>query len=244
MRKLLAMEAKLVVRDAMLPLFGIGLPVALLLAFGFIPDTRHADAHLGGLRDIDTVIPSLAAAVALAMIGMLMLPIYLANYRERGILRRLATTPARPRDLLGAQLIVHLVVAIATIVLVLGIGVSAMDMTAPKHPAAFLLAITLGVLALFAVGLVIAALAPNARVANGIGLLAWFASAYFAGIYQPKELMPHALSRIGDFTPLGAARASIQDAWGGAGPTALHLAVLAVVVVVGTTAAVRLFRWQ
>jgi ABC-2 type transport system permease protein len=54
----------------------------------------------------------------------------------------------------------------------------------------------------------------------------------------------HLLSRIGDFTPLGAARQSIQDAWGGAGPQPQHLVVLAVAAAIAGTAALNLFRWQ
>jgi ABC-2 type transport system permease protein len=243
MQKMLLTESKLVVRDAILPLFGVLLPVALL-GFGFIPGTTRPDQKLHGLLGIDTVIPSLAIAVALAMVGAIMLPTYMASYRERGILRRLATTPATPRVLLGAQLIIHVAVILVTVVAVLGIGTGAMGMSVPRHAFGFVLALTLSILALFSIGLVVAAVVPNARVANGVGLLIWFVSAFFAGIYLPKEQMPHLLSRIGDFTPLGAARQAIQDAWGGSGPQPQHLIVLAVVAAICGTAALKLFRWQ
>jgi ABC-2 type transport system permease protein len=243
MQKMLLIESKLVVRDAILPLFGVLLPVALL-GFGFIPGTTRPDPDLHGLLGIDTVIPSLAIAVALALVGTVMLPTYMASYRERGILRRLATTPATPRVLLGAQLVIHIVVILVTVVAVLGIGTGVMGMSVPRHAFGFVLALTLSILALFSIGLIVAAVAPNARVANGVGLLLWFLSAFFAGIYLPKEQMPHLLSRIGDFTPLGAARQAIQDAWGGSGPQPQHLIVLAAVAAICGAVALKLFRWQ
>jgi len=153
-------------------------------------------------------------------------------------------TPTTPRDLLGAQLIIHVAVVLVTVAAVLAIGTGVMGMSVPRHAFGFVLALTLSILALFSIGLVVAAVAPNARVANGVGLLIWFVSAFFAGIYLPKEQMPHLLSRIGDFTPLGAARQAIQDAWGGSGPQLQHLIVLAVVAAIGGTAALKLFRWQ
>jgi len=244
LNKLVAIETKLVFRDLLLPLLGIGLPLGLLLIFGSIPAVRHPDQDLGGLRGIDTVIPSLSIAVALAMVGFVMLPAYLTTYRERGVLRRLATTPVRPAALLGAQLLIHLAMTLGAVALVLGIGTTTMDMTLPKHPLGFLLALALSILALFSIGLLVAAVAAGPKVANGVGMGLWFVSAFFAGIYLPKEVMPHALSRIGDFTPLGAARQSIQDAWGGSGPQPLHLVVLAAVSLIAGTAAVRLFRWR
>ena len=67
---------------------------------------------------------------------------------------------------------------------------------------------------------------------------------FFAGLYLPKEQMPAVLSRIGDFTPLGAFRQSVQDAWSADGPQALTLAALAGWLVVFAVVAARSFRWE
>jgi ABC-2 type transport system permease protein len=108
----------------------------------------------------------------------------------------------------------------------------------------FVVAFTLGAAALFAVGLVIAAVAPTARAANAIGMVVFFPSLFLAGAWLPKYEMPAWLSRIGDLSPLGAFRESVQDAWVGTTPDPVHLVALAVVAVVAGTAAAKLFRWE
>jgi ABC-2 type transport system permease protein len=75
-------------------------------------------------------------------------------------------------------------------------------------------------------------------------MLAFFPSLFFAGVWLPKHLMPDLLSRVGDLTPLGAFRESVQDAWVGTTPEPLHLAALTVVAVAAGVAAAKLFRWE
>ena len=128
--------------------------------------------------------------------------------------------------------------------LTLGVGAAWLGMAMPASVGWFALAFTLGTAALFAVGLLIAAVAPTARAANAIGLLAFFPSLFLAGAWLPKHQMPAWLSRIGDLTPLGAFREAVQDAWVGTTPAAAHLLAMAVVAVVAGVTAAKLFRWE
>jgi len=134
--------------------------------------------------------------------------------------------------------------ALAALGLTLGIGAAWPGMAMPASVGWFALAFALGTAALFAVGLVIAAVAPTARAANAIGMLAFFPSLFLAGAWLPKHQMPAWLSRIGDLTPLGAFREAVQDAWVGATPSVAHLLAMAVVAVVAGVAAAKPFRWE
>jgi ABC-2 type transport system permease protein len=146
--------------------------------------------------------------------------------------------------LLIAQVAVNLAMLVAALVLVLGIGAAWLDMAMPASAGWFVVAFVLGAAALFAVGLVIAAVAPTARAANAIGMLVFFPSLFLAGAWLPKYEMPAWLSRVGDLSPLGAFREAVQDAWVGTTPDPVHLVALAVVAVVAGTAAAKLFRWE
>jgi ABC-2 type transport system permease protein len=243
--KLTTIEAKvLFLRDPVVLLVALAVPIGILLVFGLPGFAREPAAVLGGQRPIDTVLPSIALAISVAVLAISALPGYLAIYREKGILRRLSTTPASPAMLLVAQVAVNLAMLLVALGLVLAIGAVWLDMAMPASVGWFVVAFVLGAAALFAVGMVIAAVAPTARAANAIGMLVFFPSLFFAGAWLPKEQMPDLLSRIGDLTPLGAFRESVQDAWAGSTPEPLHLAALAVVVVVAGVAAAKLFRWE
>ncbi|HEX2373882.1 MAG TPA: ABC transporter permease [Actinomycetota bacterium] len=241
--KLTLTEAKLFWRDPTAWFFALAFPSLLLVILGSIPAFREPDADLGGLRVIDLYAPIIVGFV-LAMLAISVLPSYLATYREKGILRRLSTTPVQPSSLLQAQLAMGLAMALSAVALVIGIGAVAFDTALPTQPLGFLAAFGLAAAALYAVGLMIAAVAPSGKAAAGIGTVLWFPIMFFAGLWVPREAMPDTLNRIGDFTPLGAGVQAMQDAWNGAWPDPLHLAVMAAFAIGASLAAARLFRWE
>ncbi|MER7006462.1 ABC transporter permease [Dactylosporangium sp. NPDC000555] len=239
--RLTLIETRLMLREISPPMFTVLLPVVLLVVFGLPAGTRKPDPVLGGHRGIDTLIPSMSIMVSMAMVAFFMLPVVLATYREKGILRRFATTPVRPAVLLGAQLVMNAGVVLVSMVLTLAVGLAALDMRLPN----LLLVVPtflLGLLGLFPIGLLVASLAGTAKAATGCALGLWFPSAFFAGLYIPVEYLPSVLRRIGDFTPLGAFRQAIQAAWAGDVPRPLHLAVLAASFLVAGGLAVRYYR--
>ncbi|MET7397129.1 ABC transporter permease [Dactylosporangium sp. NPDC005572] len=238
--RLTVVETRLMLREVGPALFTVLLPIALL-AFGLPASARRPDPALGGHRGVDTVIPSMSVMVAMAMVAFFMLPVVLSTYREKGVLRRLSTTPVRPAALLGAQLLMNAGVVLFATLLTVAIGVTALDMRMPD-PLLVLPTLALGILALFALGLLIAARATTAKAASVHALALWFPSAFFAGLWVPVEYLPAVLRRIGDFTPLGAFRQAIQAAWLGEPPRALHLLVLAATFAAASTLAVRTYR--
>ena len=106
LRSLIVTEAKLLFREPIYWLVVILLPAAVLVIFGSMFGPSQPDPALGGLRFIDVFVPSLVV-ISVATLGIQTLPIRLATYREKGVLRRLSTTPAHPMRLLIAQFVVY-----------------------------------------------------------------------------------------------------------------------------------------
>jgi ABC-2 type transport system permease protein len=237
-------EARLLLRDPLMLFLALVLPIVILLAFGLPDFARVPSPDLGGQRAIDTVLPSVALAISIAILGVFSLPTYLATYREKGVLRRMSTIPANPLQLLIAQLAVSLALALVSLALVLGVGITALDMSVPGSIPWLAVGFVLGSASMLAVGLIVAAVAPSAKAAGGLGWLAFFPLAFLAGVYLPRNLMPDLLARIGDFTPLAAFREATQAAWVGATPRPLHLVVMAATTLLAGAAAARLFRWE
>jgi ABC-2 type transport system permease protein len=178
------------------------------------------------------------------MLALNALPPVLAGYREKGILRRLSTTPVRPSRLLAAQLAVQGVVAAVALVLILAAGRIAFSVALPGQVLGFVIAVLLGAAALLALGVFVAAVAPSARAANAAGGLLFFPMMFFAGLWIPRAQMPPLLRHISDATPLGSAARAIGDTMSGHWPHALALGVMAAWTIVFGAAAVRLFRWD
>lgn len=162
-------ETKLFFREPLLPLLVLALPVLLLVGFGMIPGFGDPSSDLGGQSGTE-YIASLGVAIVLAVLGLSILPTTLGAYRERGVLRRLQATPVTPGTLLGAQLILVGAATVAAVVLLVGVGGLAFGVAVPRNLAGFVLAVVLGAAALLSIGLAVAALAPNGKASNAIGM--------------------------------------------------------------------------
>jgi ABC-2 type transport system permease protein len=224
-------------------LWVIALPILLSVVFGLIPGTSTPSPDFGGGRFIDFYVPVLVCFV-IAMMALNVVASALGTYRERGVLRRLAVTPVRPATLLLAQGLVSfaiLVGVVAAMVLITGLG---FHVPMPRQVFGFLLALVLAVASMFSIGLLVAALAPTGRAANGIGTVVMFPSVFFAGLWTPGPMMSDTIRGIAEWTPLGAGSQAIQEAWAGTFPSLFHLAVpLGYTLVVGWVA-VKKFRWE
>ncbi|MGB2950641.1 MAG: ABC transporter permease [Rhodococcus sp. (in: high G+C Gram-positive bacteria)] len=218
-------------------------PPVLLAAFGLIPGYKQPNADLGGLRAIDVFVSS-TVLVALITASLQAMPSALTGYRERGILRRMRTTPARSADLLIAQMVLHLAAALLASLLVLALGKLAYDVALPQNPLAYAVTLALAALALLAMGAVITSVARTAKAATAIGLTVFFPAMFAAGIYVPIQVLPETLQQIVELTPFGAAAQALGEASTGGWPAWDHLAVLGLWGVVFMATAARWFRWE
>lgn len=237
-------EAKLFAREPVALFFGLVFPSLLLLVIGaVVPGAREPNPDLGGLRFVDLYAPSVIA-FSLVTLGVNVLPTVLVTYRERGFLRRLATTPLRPSRLVLVQIVVHAAVAVLATLAALVAGRLAFGIPLPGAPLAFALALALGILSLFGIGILVAALASTASAAQGMGMLFYFPLLFFAGVYFPLEGMSGPLRTVADFLPSGAVVAGLAAGMRGSPPDTGDLLVMAAYAVVFTFLAVRTFRWE
>jgi ABC-2 type transport system permease protein len=241
--KLALVESRLFLREkgAMIGVFG--LPVGLVIGFGLIPGFSDPQKGLSGQRGTE-FIAALGVAIVLATLGLNGVPMVIGQYRERGILRRLGVTPVRPLTLLMADLTVWAASAVLSVALVVAVVRIAFHVPVPVAAGWFVLALMLGIAALFAVGLLAAAVAPTARTAAGIGWLLFFPNMFLAGVYIPTEEMSPTMRQVGNFTPLGSALHAVRDSWMGIDPRPEYLVIMAAWTVIAGALAVRFFRWQ
>ncbi|AHY48135.1 ABC-2 type transporter (plasmid) [Rubrobacter radiotolerans] len=237
-------ESRLLLRDVTALFVVLALPVGFLLIFGSMVSGSGSASPDAAPHASKEFFSAMAVSISLGMLALFTIPTYLGTYREKGILRRLSVTPVRPAALLVAQLVVHAATALVGVVLVIIVGNVVLGVGIPRNLPGFLIAFALGVASLFALGLLIAAIAPSGRAAGGIGPLLFFPLLFFAGAWMPKERMPEILARFADFTPLSATMDLLQATWQGGSLQTLHLAVLAMFALVVGLVATKVFRWE
>jgi len=218
-------ELRLVLREPLVLAFVFAFPIVtvLVIAGSFGADDAHSFA------DIDPSQWYVASylAVVIAAIGLVMVPVHLAGYRERGVLRRF-TAAGFPRwSFAVAQLgvgVVLTLVASGVLLLVAGLvyGVPPVE-----SPVATVGAVVLGAAAFTSLGLLLGAVAPNARAAQGIGLLAFFPSFLLGGGGPPPAVMSPAMRQVAEVLPLTHVTTSIRRPWLGLGGAGWDLVLVA-----------------
>ncbi len=236
-------ELKLFARERVGLIRSVGLPLLLLIVFGSVPFYTQPRTYLSGHTLLDAYVPILIA-FSLAMLSLIALPMVLAGYREKGVLRRLQTTPAGPARVLAAQLVINLAIAGVTVTLILAVARLGYGVHLPRQLAGFVIAALLAAAALMSIGLFIAAVAATGRAAQAIGLILFYPMMFFAGLFLPLPVMPSVLRHISHAAPLGAAVQALQDAALGHWPHPEQLLTMAAYAVAFGLAAARLFRWE
>src|SRR5262249_6258415 len=188
--------------------WGPASPMALRAVMGIA--SSGPGAALGGRGLVAVYEPILIAFVTVAF-AIQGLPAVVAGYRERRILRRMATTPVGPVRVVAAQLAVNLAVVLVATAGILAVGRLAFGVALPGQPPGFLVTYVLTAAGMLVLGLLTAARAPPGRAAGVIGPMLFFPLMFFAGLWIPRAQMPAILQQISDFTPLGAAVQALQD---------------------------------
>lgn len=238
---LIRSEAKMVVRDTAGLVVPIGLPLLILVMNAAAASDEVVE---NGRTALDLYVMPLVLVLVLATIGIINMPSFLAYYRRTGILRRLSVTPASPAMVLIAQVIVSVLQAVVGIAIALALAVGAFGANLPVHLGTALGVTLLAMAAMYAVGMVVAAVAPTPNSAVAIGLIAFFALGALGGLFGSREALPDPVATVGEWLPFGAAVEALSAAWAGSAVAAEHLVSLGASIVIGGVVSAVLFRWD
>jgi len=242
--KLAGMEALLYLREPIASFFTMVFPILLLFLFGSIYGNKP-NPFYGGRGMVDVSTPAYMAII-IGSTALMSIPIAISTYRERGILRRFRATPLRPAAVLGAEISVHLVMTLLGAALLVVAARLVYGLHFGGNAALVFLALVLSTLSFFSVGFLVASLAPNARVANLVGMVLYFPNLFLSGATFPTEMFPPTIKAIGNFVPMTHIVRLLQGLWFG-DPVGRHLTeivVLGGLLVVGAIISALTFRWE
>jgi len=212
--KLVLVQMKLYLREPAATFFTIVFAPMLLLLFGTIYGNKP-NPFFGGRGMVDVSVPSYIALIIVS-VGFMGIPIATAANREAGVLRRFRITPLRPSAYIVSNIASYYVMTAAGVVALVAVGKAVYGMKFEGNIVSVWAGFTLGSLAFFALGYLIAGVAPTARVAQAVGMIAAFPMMFLSGSAIPLEVLPQSVRSISRFIPLTHVVTLMRGLWTGA----------------------------
>ncbi|MDQ2810046.1 MAG: ABC transporter permease [Chloroflexota bacterium] len=244
---LMRTNARLFVRNRTALFWNIAFPIALMLLFG-------------------SMYGSQPGAVAYLTTGMVVLSLMsngitgnaatLATWRERGILRRIQTTPLPVWQLLLARIVTHSVIMVAQAGLLIGTSVLVFGVSYEWGNVILSIPVLiLGALLFMTIGQMMAALVQKAETVTVVTQVVYFPLMFLGNIVITSNNMPSFLQTIGKWLPSTMVADLVRTVMLGlnsdtAGaplvvqPLAIDLAGSALYFVVALVISVRFFKWR
>jgi ABC-2 type transport system permease protein len=234
--KLTWTEIKLGLREPTVAIFALAFPLILLYlllnSFGTLPDP-----DFGGVSPADYYVPAYAAG-SIAATGLIAIPVHLAAYRERGVLRRLRASGIAAWPVLAAQtLVAALIVTVGSAVMV-ALGDASYELTTPASWPVVVAGFALATATFCAVGVALASLLPSARAAQVVGLLLFFAMFFISGGGPPEAILPDGVKAVAGALPMAYSVDVLQRGWWTGDWDVTGLVVQAAVLVAATAVAI------
>lgn len=242
--KMTWMEAKLFLREPVGAFFTLVFPLMMLFLFGSIYGNEPTPLF-SGQGTIDISIPAYTAMI-IATTGLMGLTITMSAYREKGVLRRLRTTPISPLLVLLSQVIVLFLMTTFGMILLIIAGKLVYHIQFNGNVLNVMLGFVLCSLSFFSLGFVLAGLMPTARTAQIVGMVLLYPMLFLSGAGFPRELLPEAIQKISVFLPLTYVVNLLRGLWVG-DAWSLHttnIIVLATILFVGVLVSIKTFRWE
>lgn len=187
-----------------------------------------------------------AYVVMMTGFGSLLLSVTAA--RERGLLKRFRGSPMPSWVYLVSQIVQMLVVVLATVVVLVAVGVAFYGVRPSGRVVVDLLVyVIVGTAAFCALGLATTRFCVTTDAASALGPFTTVVLSFISGVFVPVALMPKWLVDLGKFFPLEHLAHGLQTAVllnSGGGISYSDLAIVAAWGFVGLLAALRLFRWE
>src|SRR5579863_5710749 len=236
---LIKIDIRLAFRQRVVIFFNYLMPLAFFFIFAQV---YHADQG-GVILQVVTMV----TVIGILGNGLLGAGIRAAQDREANILRRFKVAPISPLPLLVASTVTGLVVYMPYVVLMLALAKFRYGMVMPRHMAAVLIFIMLGVTALRSLGLIVASVANSIQESQILVQILYMAMLFLSGATIPTVLFPNWLIVAIQFIPATWLMTGLQGImlrnetllanWQAAGAMVLTTAV-------GLFLSVKLFRWE
>lgn len=239
----LKVEGKLSLRSPDGIIFGIGMPVGVLLLIAVVAGSQSA----GGADYffLQSAFASLLT-VGICATAFMGLPLTIADYRDKKILKHFFATPIRPFMILSVQVVIGMLTSFFSAALVTILAVFGFGYRMEGDPFLFIGAFLLVMLSMYSIGMILASLCKTVKIANVVTTFVYFPMLFLSGATIPFELFPDTVQKVCNVLPLTHGIKLLkavslnmwsQEIW-------ISVALLIVFAVVGCILSVVSFKWD
>ena len=239
----LKVEGKLSLRSPDGIIFGIGMPVGVLLLIAVVAGSQSA-----GGADYSFLQSAFASllTVGICATAFMGLPLTIADYRDKKILKHFFATPIRPFMILSVQVVIGMLTSFFSAALVTILAVFGFGYRMEGDPFLFIGAFLLVMLSMYSIGMILASLCKTVKIANVVTTFVYFPMLFLSGATIPFELFPDSVQKVCNVLPLTHGIKLLkavslnmwsQEIW-------ISVALLIVFAVVGCILSVVSFKWD
>ncbi|MGN1148994.1 MAG: ABC transporter permease [Lachnospiraceae bacterium] len=196
--KLYWIEQKLSLRSGDMLLFGVAMPVGIMILITMIAGQKQAGE---GYTYLESSFASLIA-VGICASAFMGIPLTITDYRDKKILKHFFTTPCSPMWILGSDMLCGAGTAMLSAVSVSLVSVLFLGYEMRGNIPAFIGAWFLTLAAMFSIGLLMASLCRTVKSVNAVTSLVYFPMLFLSGATIPYELFPTGLQKVANVLPL------------------------------------------
>ena len=239
----LKVEGKLSLRSPDGIIFGIGMPVGVLLLIAVVAGSQSA-----GGADYSFLQSAFASllTVGICATAFMGLPLTIADYRDKKILKHFFATSIRPFMILSVQVVIGMLTSFFSAALVTVLAVFGFGYRMEGDPFLFIGAFLLVMLPMYSIGMILASLCKTVKIANVVTTFVYFPMLFLSGATIPFELFPDTVQKVCNVLPLTHGIKLLkavslnmwsQEIW-------ISVALLIVFAVVGCILSVVSFKWD
>jgi ABC-2 type transport system permease protein len=212
------------------------------------PAVRLSSARVEAqsLGYVDLLVPGLLA-MAIAQSAAFGVAFSLVAWRQKGTLRRLRLTPLPLREFAAGRILFHLMIALIQTVILLTVGRVLFGVHVVGNVLALLPLVLFGSLCFIALGMCIGGRVNTEDATAALSNLIVLPMVFLGGVFFPLAAAPSPVRVVAHFLPLTYLAEGLQNVavrGHSFSSTLPNLGVLALIAVLLTALALRLFRWQ
>lgn len=193
-------EFKIALRSMDSIIFGVLFPMGVVLLLGFI----YGDKLAFDGANYTMIQASFGAVISVGICatGLMGLPLVIADYRNKKILKGFKVTPVSPSKIILVQMIICFGISIISAIGIFIVCKLAFGYVMIGSLLKFLITFALVTISIYSIGGLIASVSPNIKIANLICCAVYFPMLFLSGATVPYEILPNGVQKFANIMPL------------------------------------------